>query len=129
VKKYIYVEHLDGHDHAYLSTEFYAVRARGNDDDQRYLYAMFHSAFVYNQVRGKTTGSSGRRRIDPDMFRSLLIPWPDGNMRKKIAVEVTHRRAEARRLRAEADALWDKAKTDLETALLGPESKHVKGAA
>lgn len=126
-KKYVYVDHLGGHDYAYLSTEFYAVRARGKDDDQKYLYAMFQSAFVYNQVRGKTTGSSGRRRLDPDMFKSLLVPWPDGGIRKKIAAEVARRRAEARRLRAQADTLWDQAKADFEAALLGPAPAGGKG--
>ena len=97
-----------------------AVRAHGNEDDQKYLYAMFQSAFVFNQVRGKTTGSSGRRRIDPDMFASLLIPWPDGAVRKKIAAEVSRRRDAARRLREEATRLWDDAKRRFEEELLGP---------
>lgn len=119
-KKYVFVEHLGGHDYAFLSTEFYAVRAHGNEDDQKYLYAMFQSAFVFNQVRGKTTGSSGRRRIDPDMFASLLIPWPDGAVRKKIAAEVSRRRDAARRLREEATRLWDDAKRRFEEELLGP---------
>jgi hypothetical protein len=82
---------------------------------------MFQSAFVFNQVRGKTTGSSGRRRIDPDMFASLLIPWPDGAIRKKIAAEVSRRRAAARRLREEARGGWDDAKRRFEEELLGPE--------
>lgn len=126
-KKYVYVDHLGGHDYAYLSTEFYAVRARGDDDDQKYLYAMFQSSFVYNQVRGKTTGSSGRRRLDPDMFKSLLVPWPDRGVRKEIAAEVACRRADARRLRAEADVLWDHAKDQFEAALLGPSPASGKG--
>jgi len=120
-KKYVFVEHLGGHDHVYLSTEFYTVRAHGDEDDQRYLYAMFQSAFVFNQVRGKTTGSSGRRRLDPEMFASLLVPWPDRTIRKKIAAEVVHRREEARRLREEARTLWDEAKRRFEDELLGPE--------
>ena len=118
-KKYVYVEHLGGHDFAYLSTEFYAVRAHGNEDDQKYLFAMFQSAFVFNQVRGKTTGSSGRRRLDPGMFASLLIPWPDGAVRESIAAEVSRRRNAVRRLRQEAAQLWDDAKRRFEEALLG----------
>jgi len=120
-KKYVFVEHLGDHEYAYLSTEFYAVRAHGNEDDQKYLYAMFQSAFVYNQVRGKTTGSSGRRRIDPEMFASLLIPWPDGSVRKKIAAEVSRRRDATRLLREDAAQLWDAAKRRFEDALLGPD--------
>lgn len=126
-KKYVFVEHLGDHDYAFLSTEFYAVRAHGNDDDQKYLYAMFQSAFVFNQVRGKTTGSSGRRRLDPDMFASLLIPWPDGAVRKKIAAEVSRRRDAARRLREDAAHLWDDAKRRFEEELLGPAAPATKG--
>ncbi len=122
-KKYVFVEHLGGHDYAFLSTEFYAVRAHGSEEDQKYLYAMFQSAFVFNQVRGKTTGSSGRRRIDPDMFASLLIPWPEGAVRKKIAAEVSRRRDAARRLREDAAHLWDDAKRRFEEALLGSETR------
>lgn len=121
-KKYVLVEHLAGHDYVYLSTEFYTVRARGDEFDQRYLYAMFQSAFVFNQVRGKTTGSSGRRRLDPEMFASLLIPWPDRDMRKKIGAQLTRRREDARRLRDEARTVWDDAKRRFEEELLGPET-------
>lgn len=118
-KKYIFVEQLDGHDYAFLSTEFYTVRAHGNEDDQKYLYAMFQSSFVFNQVRGKTTGSSGRRRLDPDLFASLLIPWPKSELRKAIAAEVFRRRKAASRLRKDAAKLWDGAKRSFEEALLG----------
>jgi type I restriction enzyme, S subunit len=121
-KKFVFVEHLGGHDHAYLSTEFYTVRAHGDEYDQRYLYAMFQSAFVFNQLRGKTTGSSGRRRLDPEMFASLLVPWPDRDIRKKVAAEVVRRREEARRLRGEARTIWDDAKRRFEEELLGPET-------
>lgn len=121
-KKYVYIDRLGNHKYAYLSTEFYAVRAHGNEDDQKYLYAMLLSAFVFIQVRGKTTGSSGRRRIDPDMFASLLIPWPDGAIRKKIAGEVSRRRNAARKLREEAAQLWNDAKRRFEEELLGPST-------
>lgn len=119
-KKYVLVDHLCGHDYAFLSTEFYSVRVLGTDEDQRYLYAMLHSAFVYDQVRGKTTGSSGRRRIDIDLFKSLLVPWPDASTRKKVAAEVARRREEALRLRSEAKEVWEMARDGLENEVLRP---------
>ncbi len=128
-KKYIFVEHLDGHDYAYISSEFYAVRAHGDDFDQLYLYAMFQSAFVFDQVRGKTTGSSGRRRLDPEIFASLLIPWPAPDIRKKIAAEVVRRREQASDLHDQARILWDKAKRRFEQELLGPEPSELESKA
>lgn len=121
-KKYVFVQHLGGNEHVYLSTEFYTVRAHGDEYDQRYLYAMFHSSFVFNQVRGKTTGTSGRRRLDPDMFASLLFPWPKREIRKKIADEVARRREGAHRLREEGNNLWEEAKLRFEEQLLGPDT-------
>lgn len=121
-KKYVYVDRLDGHELAYLSTEFYTVRARGDDYDQRYLYALLLSTVVSGQLRGKTTGSSGRRRLDRDMFASLLIPWPDRNIRIAIAADAARRRDDARLLREEARTGWDEAKRRFEGSLLGQEA-------
>jgi type I restriction enzyme S subunit len=119
-RKYVFAETLGDAGWAFLSTEFYAVRAKGDQNDQRYLYALLLSDIVQRQVRGKTTGTSGRRRLDRDMFDSMIIPWPDANERAKIASEVDKRRAEARLLRAEARAEWAKARQSFEEALWGP---------
>jgi hypothetical protein len=119
-RKYVFAETLGEAGWAFLSTEFYAVRAKGDQSDQRYLYALLLSEIVHRQVLGKTTGTSGRRRLDRDMFDSMLIPWPNSTARAKIAGEVDKRRAEARRLRTEARAKWAKARQAFEEALLGP---------
>ena len=119
-RKYVFAETLGDEGWAFLSTEFYAVRARGAASNQRYLYALLLSDIVQRQVRGKTTGTSGRRRLDRDMFDSMLIPWPECEERAAIAAEVDRRRAEARRLRADARAGWAAARQAFEDALLGP---------
>lgn len=118
-KKYVFVEDLKGHEYAYTSTEFYVVTPNYSEADPHYLYAMFFSSFVFNQVKGKTTGSSGRRRLDPELFRSLQFPKPSMKMQQTIATEVRRRREEARRLRAEAAAEWENAKISFEEKLLG----------
>jgi fido (protein-threonine AMPylation protein) len=118
-KKYILVEDLKGYNFAYTSTEFYVVTPNEGVVDPYYLYAMFFSSFLFNQARGKTTGSSGRRRLDPAMFRDLQIPTPPKEVQQAIAAEVRHRREEARRLRAEAEAEWVAAKERFENELLG----------
>lgn len=118
-KKYVYAEDLKGHDYAYTSTEFYVVRTKPELLNQLYLYAMFSNPFLFAQVKGKTTGSSGRRRIDLDMFTSLKIPIPELNVQEEIADEVSRRRNKARRLRAEAETEWTEAKACFEAQLLG----------
>ena len=118
-KKYVLVDDLKGYDYAYTSTEFYTVRAKPSETIQGYLYAMFFCSFVFAQVKGKTTGSSGRRRIDPELFANLQIPVPDKAVQQAIADEVSRRRAEARRLRQQAEQDWAAAKARFERRLLG----------
>jgi restriction endonuclease S subunit len=116
-KKYVLVEELQGYDVAYTSTEFYVVRAKPGTL-QSYLYAAFFCSFVFGQVRGKTTGSSGRRRLDLDTFADLEIPFPPLGTQERIAAEVQSRRERVCALRAEAERDWDTAKARFEAALL-----------
>jgi len=122
-KKYVLVDDLKGKDYAYTSTEFYVVRAKPIYVLQEYLYAIFFCSFVFAQVKVKTTGSSGRRRIGLDLFSLLQIPVPNRDLQKSIATEVSHRRSEARRLRAEAASDWAAAKAHFEQELLGKSTK------
>jgi type I restriction enzyme, S subunit len=118
-QKYVFVEDLKGHPAAYTSTEFYVVTARSAEVNVHYLYAMFFCSFVFAQAKGKTTGSSGRRRLDPEMFAELQIPVPLPSVQETVAIEVRRRREEARRLRTEAEAAWQAAKRWFEDQLLG----------
>ena len=117
-KKYVFVEDLHGHDHAYTSTEFYNIRAKEHVNFL-YLYSMFFCSFVFSQVKGKTTGSSGRRRIDPDLFASLQIPNPSRKIQDEIAQEFSRRKNISRKLCQEAKRDWERAKMWFETQLLG----------
>jgi len=83
---------------------------------------MFFCSFVFAQVKGKTTGSSGRRRIDSQMFAGLQIPVPNREIQQEIATEMRRRREESRRLKAEAEAGWESAKEEFERVLLGEEA-------
>ena len=118
-QKYVLIEDLKGHEAVATSTEFYTVRAKPGEVDQRYLYAMFFCPFVFDQVRGKTTGSSGRRRIDKALFGRLQIPVPDRGQQVEIAGEVVRRRERARQLRAEAAREWAAARAVFEARLVG----------
>jgi type I restriction enzyme S subunit len=119
-KKYVLADDLKGHDFAFTSTEFYVVRPQ-EGTNRYFLYSMFFCSFVFAQVRGKTTGSSGRRRIDPELFGSLMVPAPDKTTQDEIAGEVRRRRLEARRLREEAAREWEAAKARFEARLLSGE--------
>jgi restriction endonuclease S subunit len=121
-KKYVLADDLKGHKYAYTSTEFYVVTPR-ESVNLHYLYAMFFCSFVFAQTKGKTTGSSGRRRLDPEMFASLQIPVPEMSTQLQIAAEVRRRREKARRLRIEADGDWQAAKRRFEQQLLGAEQQ------
>jgi type I restriction enzyme S subunit len=120
-KKYVLVDDLKGYDYAYTSTEFYVVTAKHKLINKNYLYAMFFCTFVFNQVKGKTTGSSGRRRIDIDLFSALQIPVPSSDIQENIADQIKFRREQAQKLRHEAEAEWETAKIRFEQKLLGEE--------
>jgi len=92
-KKYIEVNDLHGHPFAFTSTEFYVVE--NPSIDAQYLFFMFLTDYVYNQVKGKTTGSTGRRRLDPDIFAKLLIPVPTSSKIKEVVQII----CDARKLR------------------------------
>ena len=82
-KKYIYVEDLKDNDFAFTSTEFYIVEPKENINPL-FLFHMFFVQPVYYQVKGKTTGSTGRRRLDKGVFEKILIPYPNRKVQDKI---------------------------------------------
>lgn len=82
-KKYIFADRLNEGEKAFTSTEFYVVEANDTSDSKYIFYSMFFD-IVFNQVKGKTTGSTGRRRLDREIFESLTIPYPEKPVREKI---------------------------------------------
>lgn len=106
------------------SPEFHVMRIYPDNDGTArvvpdYLAAIVRSSLVLAQTRHMMTGNTHPRLANDDVV-NLVIPIPDRKVQTKIAAEVSRRRAEARGLRAEADALWEQAKSDFEAALLGP---------
>lgn len=104
------------------STEFHVIRIC--EDVTRpvlpdYLAAVLRSSVVLAQTRHMMTGNTHPRLSNEDVV-NLVIPVPGPRMQEKIAVEVSRRRDEARRLRAEAAQVWEAAKLRFEEALLGP---------
>lgn len=106
------------------STEFHVMRVLlGKDGKPRvlpdYLAAVLRSGLVLAQTRHMMTGNTHPRLTNEDVV-NLVIPVPEPEVQFAIAAEVAHRREQAKKLRAEAVALWEQAKVDFEAALLGP---------
>lgn len=104
-KKYIEAKNLHGHSFAFTSTEFYVVESPSID--AQYLFFMFLTDYVYNQVKGKTTGSTGRRRLDSDVFAKLLIPVPSKNTIDEVVKIINNARALKSQKLSEAKSLID----------------------
>lgn len=116
-KKYVWVEGLpDGE--VFTSTEFYIVRPAEDVAYPPYIYACLFSAFVASQVEGKTTGSSGRRRLQVEHLKSIEIPRFSHTREREIGDLVLSQQLLARELRAEARLTWDSAKRAFEARLL-----------
>jgi type I restriction enzyme S subunit len=112
-RKYIYVTDLKENEFTLTSTEFYVVEPKG-DITGKYLFYMLRSNFVYNQILGKITGTTGRRRLDIFAFRDILIPVPPLPIQERIAYEVQNRREKAKKLKEEAKEHLEKAKREVE---------------
>jgi type I restriction enzyme S subunit len=95
------------------------LAAKGDDDP-------YFLAAVLNALRGLgyfgllSTNFNNQAGINVDSLGAVRIPWPEAEIRSKIATEVARRREVARGLRQEADALWEQAKAEFEAVLLGP---------
>lgn len=84
-----------------------------------YLAAILRSSLTLAQTRHMMTGNTHPRLTNEDVV-SLVIPVPKPAIQEAIAIEARRRREEARRLRTEADAVWQAAKRWFEEQLLGP---------
>lgn len=104
-KKYIEAKDLHGHPFAFTSTEFYVIESPSIDS--QYLFFTLLTDYVYNQVSGKTTGSTGRRRLDPDVFGKLMIPVPSDAIINEAVKIINNAREQKSQKKAEAQALLD----------------------
>ena len=105
------------------SPEFHVIRLHADQGGEPrlipdYLAAVLRSSIVLAQTRHMMTGNTHPRLANEDVV-NLVIPLPNRAVQSTIASEIASRRIEARRLRAKADSVWAKAKSDFEAALLG----------
>lgn len=108
------------------STEFHVMHIR---DQSRvlpdYLATMLRSSLIVAQTCHMMTGNTHPRLANQDVV-NLIIPIPSREVQEEIATELHRRRAEARRLRADAEADWAAAKLRFEQQLLNRDSQPIK---
>ena len=101
------------------STEFRVLRINNtNELLPDYLATIMRSRVILAQTIHMMTGNTHPRLTDDDMER-LKVPVPGMEIQQKIADEVNRRRAESRRLIAEAETDWKAAKEWFEEQVLG----------
>ena len=111
----VYRAEMDG----CCSTEFHVLRVKDADAVlPDYLAAALRSRLALAQTTHMMTGNTHPRLTDDDV-RALPIPVPPMPTQRRIVAETQRRRAEARRLRGEAEAGWVAAKEGFEAAVLG----------
>lgn len=117
-KKYIFVDDLRGNDFAFTSTEFYVLEGKKGVVNQKYLYYLLFSNPVYSQFSGKTTGSTGRRRLDRQVFENIQIPLPPLHEQERIAEYISSIIETARVKRDEARRIYEEARKEVEKMML-----------
>ena len=101
------------------STEFHVLRVKDTDALlPEYLAAILRTRLVLAQTTHMMTGNTHPRITNYDM-ENLIIPIPPLSVQQAIADEIVSRRAQARRLREQADAILRQAKRTFEERLLG----------
>lgn len=81
-RKYIFAENLENT--TFTSTEFYVVECDKTKILPKFLFSLIFTDFVFNQFADKTTGSTGRRRLDRKIFENLQIPLPPLETQQKL---------------------------------------------
>jgi hypothetical protein len=117
-RKFVWVGELTETEYAYTSGEFHVITPDRRFVDPFYLYAILFTSFFYSQIEGKTTGSSGRRRLQRAMLEFFEIPVPQMELQEEIATEIAGRQAETLRLRLAAESDWAMAKRTFEAGLV-----------
>ena len=105
------------------STEFHVVRVRPPKRPEDavlsdYLATALRSSVVVAQTKHMMTGNTHPRLANADVV-NLLVPVPSPQVQERVVSELSRRRVEARRLRAEATDEWEAARARFEREILG----------
>jgi type I restriction enzyme, S subunit len=116
-RKYVLVRNLGEHESVLTSAEFFVIRPQADMVDEIFLHEVLLSDIIAEQIAGKTTGSSGRRRLDRDVLATLAIPLPELPVQQKIAKELRRRRRITEQTLADTEDSWRKVMGEFELAL------------
>lgn len=83
--KSAYVDILNEGEIASGSTEFIVMRAKPGVTDSKYIYYLCTTPKIRNIAIKSMTGTSGRQRVQTDIFDKIQIKLPSLNQQKKIA--------------------------------------------
>lgn len=117
-KKYIFVNDLKGQDYAFTSTEFYILKGKPEKINQKYLFYILFIDLTFSQIKGKTTGSTGRRRLNKQALAKVKIPVPSLETQTEIVKEIDSRISKAEKLQQEAIENLEKTKKQVEDLIL-----------
>ncbi len=82
------------------------------------MYYLLFSNPVYTQFAGKTTGSTGRRRLDRQVFENIQIPLPPLSEQERIAEHISAIIDTARVNREEAQRVYGEARKEVERRII-----------
>lgn len=98
------------------STEFHVYEARNIDAD--YLSSVLRSKMILAQTEHLMTGNTLPRLQTKDV-ENIIIPYPSIEEQREIVKYINKTRIKAQSLKKEGVALLDKAKSQIETMILG----------
>lgn len=101
----------------YTSTEFYVLR--GSQDRLAFVLAALRSSFLQQQIRGRTTGSSGRRRLDKAVLSTLAVPRATETQATAIAQHTLNSLDTHESALAQARATWNEARLAFDAIVWG----------
>ena len=104
----------------YGSTEFHVIRPKDvNTVIPDFLWALLRLRRLREAAQRFFIGSAGQQRVPPDFLRELPIPVVPVDLQHQIVERIVKRRKEITRLKAEAKARDEAARTDLESMIIG----------
>ena len=101
------------------STEFHVLRLCAAGISKEFVMEFVSQAIVRRVATYAFTGSAGQQRVPAAFLENLPFPEIPVESQNEIVASINASRAEAQRLRAEAEAGWQSAKRWLEEQLLG----------
>jgi type I restriction enzyme, S subunit len=111
--------HRSGDEDCCISNHMVRIQ-HGVETDPEYLTWFLNSTAGQRQIKRGITGSA-IPGIRTDAIERIFVPIPPLEVQRSLVLEIEKRRADAQRLRQEAEAEWEAAKTRFERKLLGEE--------